>query len=71
MQPRYAKIVDSPFVRDMNNQAVINTDMSLVRKHELKMLQLQKESEREKEITSIKEEISEIKEMLKKILKGN
>ncbi len=64
-----AKIVDhNNLVRDLSNQAILNTDLSLVRKHEKRVVDLQKEEAREQEINNLKNDINQIKELLKLLL---
>jgi hypothetical protein len=55
-------------VRDSNNFAILNTDYSAIRSHELKMNDLQKKKLQEEEINNIKNDISEIKDMLKQFM---
>lgn len=65
----YAKIEDNPTLfRDMSNQHIVQTDLSVVRKHEARILHLSKERKQEQEIASIKADINEIKELLKLLL---
>jgi len=69
---QYARIEEHPtLIRDMTTQAVLQTDYSIVRKHEERMSRLQKEENREKEINTIKSEITEIKAMLKQLLSNH
>jgi hypothetical protein len=69
MQP-FAKIVDHEhLIRDMSTQAVLNTDTSIVRKHEKRIIELQKEQAREVEINNIKSDLEEIKNLLFTLLK--
>jgi hypothetical protein len=66
---RYIKVVDHPnLVRDTYSKAILNTDSSVVRKHEQRMKDLQKEQARDIEINNIKNDIVEIKSMLKSLL---
>ena len=70
----YAKIRDHDnLVRDMDTQFIQNTDHSIVRKHEARVLQLMKEEERTQEIESLKKDMLEIKAMLAHLcnVKGN
>lgn len=65
----FAKIVDHPvLVRDMYSKAVLNTDKSLIKKHEHRIAVLQKEQARDIEINNIKGDISEIKTLLQVLL---
>ena len=66
---QYAKIVDNQnLIRDMYSKAVLTTDLSLVRQHEKRMMDLQKEEARAAEINMLKNDIAEIKELLKSLL---
>jgi hypothetical protein len=65
----YAQIVDHKnLVRDMDNQAILETDLKVVRQHEKRLVDLQKEKERETEINNLKNDMSEIKAMLQTLL---
>jgi len=58
------------FVRDTKNLAILNTDPDSLKKHELKMEQLRKQKQRDEEINSIKNDISELKSMLRELING-
>jgi cob(I)alamin adenosyltransferase len=63
-----AKILNHPnLVRDMNTQAVLTTDRMLVRRHEKRVADLQKEEVREQDIAQLKNDISEIKVLLRQL----
>ena len=69
MPAPYAKIENHPnLIRDMNTQAILNTDRSIIRKHEERIQKLQKEEVRDKEINTLKNDITEIKTMLAQLL---
>lgn len=55
-------------VRDSSNFAILNTDRSVIKSHEQKMENLRKEKLQEEEINKIKNDISEIKDMLKQFM---
>lgn len=66
---RFAKIADhSNLIRDLYSKAVLNTDNSVIKKHEKRIKDLQKEEARVKEINNIKADIAEIKNLLKTYL---
>jgi wobble nucleotide-excising tRNase len=68
---QFAKIADHKFlVRDMYSKAVLTTDSSVVRKHDKRMLDLQKEEIRSAEITSLKNDMKEIKDLLRSLVTG-
>ena len=65
---KFAKILDHyGLVRDLDTQAVLNTDVSVVRQHEKRIADLMKESVRETEIQNMKTELNEIKVLLKSL----
>jgi hypothetical protein len=55
-------------IRDAGNFAILNTDRSQLRTHEQKMEALRKRKAQEEEINTIKNDISEIKELLGQLL---
>lgn len=55
-------------VRDASNFAILNTDRSEIKTHEQKMEALRKKKAQEDEINNIKNDISEIKELLGQLL---
>ncbi len=62
---KIAKIKDHIcLVRDLDTQAILATDITMVRKHEQKMADLEKEQNREIELKNIKNDIAEIKTLL-------
>ena len=66
----FAKITDNPsLVRDMFSKAVLNTDKTVIKKHEQRIAVLQKEQAREVEINNMKNDITEIKQLLQTLLK--
>jgi hypothetical protein len=65
----HAKIVDYPsLLRDMDTQHIIQTDTSIVRKHEARVLQLRKEQEQQTQLDNLKTDMAEIKQLLKQLL---
>lgn len=65
---RYAKIVDhNGLVRDMTSQAILNTDMTVVRKHEKRAMDLAKEEARTVEIDNLKNELAELRDLLRSL----
>lgn len=75
MTREYAKIVDADgtiqpnLVRDMFSKAILNTDTSVVRKHQKRLIDLQKEENRTREIDNLKSELDEIKGLLRDLIK--
>lgn len=63
---QYAKIQDHVgLVRDMGTQAVLQTDLAVVRRHEKRTAELAKEEARTAEINNLKTELAELRDMLK------
>jgi predicted secreted Zn-dependent protease len=63
---KFAHIVDHPgLVRDLNSQAVINTDKVAIRRHEKRMKELESEKAREEALKSLRQDVDEIKDMIK------
>lgn len=58
------------FVRDPKNLAILNTDEMAIKKHELKMEQLRKQKQRDEEINVIKNDLQELKTMLRELING-
>lgn len=57
-------------VKDLDNFAVLNTNIAVVKEHEKKMAELKRIKSTQDEINSLKSEVSEIKSMLSKILRA-
>lgn len=69
MRP-YVKIKDhNNLIRDTRSQAILQTDPTVVRKHEKRILELQEQAARDQEINNIKTELSEIKNLLHQLLR--
>jgi hypothetical protein len=56
-------------VRDGSNFAILNTDRSVLSAHEQKMARLRKEQAHEEELNNIKRDVTEIKDLLRQLLK--
>ena len=68
----YARIKDHPaLVRDMHTQHILQTDASLVRKHEARERAMKASRARDAELAEMKKDVAEIKEMLKRLLNAN
>jgi len=52
-------------MRDLDNQAVINTDKLAIRRHEKRMKELESEKARDQAIKSLRQDVDEIKSMIK------
>lgn len=59
------------FVRDSRNLAILNTDFTAVKAHESKMAHLARQKAQEKQINNLKNDITEIRDMLAQLLKRN
>lgn len=57
-------------VRDTRNFAILNTDRSVLKDHERKIKHMRKQQAQADEINNIKQDISEIKEMIAQLVKS-
>ena len=64
------KIQGTKFSRDLNNMAVLCNDKSEVTRYESEMRKYRENQVRDEEINKLKNEISEIKEMLQILIRG-
>jgi hypothetical protein len=64
------KIQGTKFSRDLNNMAVLCNDKSEVTRYESEMRKYRENQIRDEEINKLKNEISEIKEMLQILIRG-
>lgn len=55
-------------VKDGNSKAILNTDLSAVKRHEERLNKVTKELKRDQEIAQLKSDVGEIKDMLRKLL---
>jgi hypothetical protein len=66
----HAKIVDHPTkYRDMESQHIVESDPSIVRKHEMRLKAVEEKMAMKKEIETIKSDMSEIKRLLKSLVR--
>ncbi len=69
MAVKYLKVENEKnLVRDATTKAVLNTDLSVVKKHELKMKEMNRERARNEEINTLKKDIAEIRELLVQLI---
>ena len=69
MNSNYVKVKDHEYlVKDTKTGAILNTDLNIVRQHELRMKQIEKEKARDEEINKIKSDVSEIKQLLQALV---
>jgi len=59
------------FVKDTRNFAILNTDRSVLREHERKLEQLNRQKAQTDEINNIKNDVAEIKAMIAHLLESN
>lgn len=64
----FVKVKNSPFVRDINTMALLNTDRKVISKDEAYKREMQKEKLKNEEMQDIKNEIAELKKIMKHIL---
>jgi hypothetical protein len=62
--------MDTAFVRDTHSKALINTDVASINARRLEKKQIQKMSELQNEINSVKNDLLEIKQLLQTIITG-
>jgi hypothetical protein len=63
------RVNDHPeLVKDSHTKAVLNTDLAAVRRHEERLLKVNKELQRDKEIGQLKNDMNEVKNLLGKLL---
>lgn len=62
-------VKDHPnLIKDSNSKAVLNVDESAVKRHEERLAKVNKELQRDKEMAELKNEVGELKGMLKLLL---
>lgn len=62
----YARVKEHEnLVRDMRTGAILNTDENAIKKHELYMHERKKQNVIQEQINSLKNDVSEIKDMLR------
>lgn len=67
---QYMKVKDEThLVKDVYSKAVLNTDKDILKKHEMKMRQVEKEKLQQAEINSLKDEINELRKLIDNMLK--
>lgn len=64
------KIQGTKFSRDLKNMAVLCNDKSEVTKYETELKKFRENKMRDEEINKLKDEISEIKNMLEILIRG-
>jgi len=67
-QPEVAKVEDYPdLVRDLSNNAIINTNETAFEQRLNKMQKVELDKKQSEDIVKLKEDVKEIKELLKKL----
>lgn len=65
----YAKVKDDEhLIRDMSNNSILNTDRTALKKHEMVMRQKDNAKKFNEELATMKNDISELKEMMKALI---
>lgn len=65
----YAKVKDDEhLIRDMSNNSILNTDRTALKKHEMVMRQKDNAKKFSEELATMKNDISELKEMMKALI---
>lgn len=67
---KYLRVKDEThLIKDVYTKAVLNTDKDILKKHEMKMRQVEKEKSQQAEINSLKDEINELRKLIENMLK--
>lgn len=64
----YVKVKNTPYIRDINTMALLNTDIKAVNKDEAYKREVAKNKEKERQIDELKNEVNDLKDMVKKLL---
>jgi hypothetical protein len=64
----YVKVKNTPYIRDINTMALLNTDRKAVNKDEAYKREVAKNKEKEQQINQLKDEVNDLKEIVKKLL---
>ena len=56
-------------IRDSSNLAILNTDREAIKAHDRKMEQLKKVRTQEEQINTLKNDVSELKQLMQELLK--
>ena len=67
---KYMKVKDEThLIKDVYSKAVLNTDRDILKKHEMKMRQVERDKSQQAEINSLKEEIDQLRKLIENMLK--
>jgi hypothetical protein len=65
-KPRFAKIVDNErLLRDTKTNAVLNTDLTALERYKIRR---EKDRQKEQELETLKNDVSEIKQLLQQLV---
>ena len=65
----YVRVKDNEkLIRDMNNNSILNTDTTALKKHEMIMKQKNNAKRFNEELMTMKSDISELKQMLQMLI---
>lgn len=65
----YARVKDDEhLIRDMSNNSILNTDRTALKKHDMIMRQRENAKKFNQELIDMKNDISELKEMMKVLI---
>lgn len=59
---------NNTLVRDSSTMAILSTNTEAVKRHEVKLLELGEKERQKKEINTLKNDVSDIKDMLQQII---
>ena len=63
------RVTDHPnLVKDSYSKAVLNTDVSAVKRHDERIAKVNKELQRERDISQMRTELAELKSLMKALL---
>jgi len=65
----FYKVSDHPgLIKDSQSKAILNTDESAIARHRERLAKVSKELQRDREINELKKDMTEIKELLRRLL---
>jgi hypothetical protein len=64
----YVKVKNTPYIRDINTMALLNTDRKAVNKDDAYKREAAKNKEKEQQILELKNEVHDLKRIVEKLL---
>lgn len=59
---------EETLIRDSETKAILNTDRSALKRHDMRKVLVDREKRRDAEINSLRQDITEIKDLIKQFL---